>query len=344
MTAFSHAFQTMTVTLNGMATGFFRLLPNLVIAMVVIMICWLISGAVRAGIHRATTAHAHTHANVGIVLGRLAQWLVLFVGFLVALAIVAPSVKPANIVSVLGIGSVAIGFAFKDILQNFIAGVLLLLREPFKVGDQIIIKDFEGTVEDIDTRSTRIRTYDGRRVIIPNGELYTSSFTVNTAFGSRRTQYDIGIGYGDDVENARKVILDTLKRVPGVLSDPPPDAIVVDLAASTVNLRARWWTETPRKDVLEVQDRVLTEIKASLTKAGIDLPFPVQTLLFHDQTDAYDCDRAKQREGWPAGANPPPPRNVPEAIEKRHRANGESSVADRSNGALAPADASRQSP
>ncbi|WP_292456367.1 mechanosensitive ion channel domain-containing protein [Methylibium sp.] len=126
-------------------------------------------------------------------------------------------------------GFMTIGFAFRDILQNFLAGILLLLNEPFRIGDQIMMKEFEGTVEEIQTRATFIKTYDGRRVVIPNGDLSTNSVTVNTARDTRRLEYDFGIGYGDNPAQAKKLLLDTLQGLPGVLQDPPPDVLVVDL-------------------------------------------------------------------------------------------------------------------
>jgi small conductance mechanosensitive channel len=301
-------------SIDRLVQGIFASLPMLVIGLVVFVAFWLMSGVVRALIMRATADRSH--ANVGVVIGRLAQWAIIFVGLLVALSVVAPSVKPSNILSVLGVGGVAIGFAFKDILQNFVAGILLLLREPFRVGDQIIYKEFEGTVEDIDTRATLLRTYDGRRVIIPNGDIYTNAITVNTAFDKRRTQYDVGIGYGDDIDRARGVIVEAVRGVKGVLQDPAPDALVSDLAGSWINLRARWWTDPRRGDLVGTQDRVLTAIRNACAKANIDLPFPTQVTLFHDQTDANDGDRTKAREGWPAGENPPKRRNMPDAMER----------------------------
>lgn len=205
-------------------------------------------------------------------------------------------------ISALGIGGIVVGFAFRDIAQNFLAGIIILLTEPFRIDDQIVYKEFEGTVEDIQVRATTIRTYDGRRVVIPNAELFTNAVTVNTAFEKRRLQYDVGIGYGDDIGQARQLILQAIGGVDGVLSDPAPDALVVNLAESTVNIRARWWIQPPRRaDALDLQDRVLQAIKERLTANGIDLPFPTQQMLFHDQTEESDGDRRRQREGWPAG-------------------------------------------
>jgi small conductance mechanosensitive channel len=97
-------------------------------------------------------------------------------------------------------------------------------------------------------------------------------------------------------------------EIEGVLASPAPDVMVVDLAGSSINLRARWWTAVPRSDVIQVKSQVLTALRVALTKAQIDLPFPTRVVLFHDQTDGDDGDRTRQREGWPAGDTPPAPR------------------------------------
>jgi small-conductance mechanosensitive channel len=297
-------------TVQRMLNGFAAALPRFVLALVVVALFYLVAKGVRAGIRRNAQRRGE-HRTLELAIGRLAQAAILVVGVLIAVTAAFPSFTPANLVSTLGIGGVAIGFAFKDIFQNFLAGLLILVTRPFRVGDQIRYKDYEGTVEDIQTRATYLKTYDGRRVIIPNGELYTNSVIVNTAFPQRRWQYDVGIGYGDDVERARRIILDALQAAQDVEPDPKADVIVVELAESTVNLRARWWTKSRMADGLNAQDRVLTAVKRALTEAGIDLPFPTRQILLHDQTEAVDGDRRRQREGWPAGAGDvPEPRSV----------------------------------
>ncbi|WP_431191258.1 mechanosensitive ion channel family protein [Leptolyngbya subtilissima] len=284
-----------------MVNGIIILLPNVVLALIVFVIFFFVARAIKK-IVRNLTRNRRQARNLGMVLGRLAQGTTILVGLFIALTIVIPSLKANDLVQLLGISGVAIGFAFRDILQNFLAGILILLTEPFQIDDQIVFKDFEGTVENIETRATTIRTYDGRRIVIPNSELFTNSVTVNTAFENRRLEYDIGIGYGDDIDEARRLILEAIHETDGALKTPAPDAIVVELADSTVNIRARWWVQPPRRaDVLDLQDRVLTNIKNKLTVSGIDLPFPTQQILFHDQTEATDGDRTRQREGWPAG-------------------------------------------
>jgi small-conductance mechanosensitive channel len=301
-------------SLQGMVTGFFQHLPYLIIAVLVYAAFHIAAKLVRKVIQRLT-GHRRRRHNVALVLGRLAEGGTMLFGLLVALVIAIPSFQPAQLIQILGISGVAIGFAFRDILQNFLAGILILLTEPFRIGDQIVVGNFEGTVEEIKTRATAIRTYDGRRVVIPNSDLFTQSVVVNTAFDSRRLQYDVGIGYGDDIARAKRIILQTISTVDGVLKTPPPEVLVVDLAASTVNLRARWWISPPRRaDLMDSMDRGLHALKDALTEAGIDLPYPTQQILWHDQTETIDGDRSRQREGWPAGRDHIQPRGTGRSV------------------------------
>lgn len=288
------------LSVQHLADGFVAGLPRLLLALIIVSVFMVIGKTVRGLVRRYANRRGEQR-TLELAIGRLAQVAVIILGALIGVTAAFPSFTPANLVSTLGIGGVAIGFAFKDIFQNFVAGILILVTRPFRVGDQIRFKEYEGTVEDIQTRATFIKTYDGRRAIIPNGELYTNSVLVNTAFAQRRWQYDVGIGYGDDIERARSIILKSLQDAESVSPDPAADVILVELAGSTVNLRARWWTKSTMTDGLKAQDRVLTRIKLALTEAGIDLPFPTQQILFHDQTESTDGDRRRQREGWPAG-------------------------------------------
>ncbi len=305
---------------NALIDGFFRIVPNLVLAVVVFVVFLLLARLIRGGVRKAS--HGRRGENVALVLGRLAGVGVLFVGLLVAVGIVFPTVNGATLLQLLGVGSVAIGFAFRDIMQNFLAGLLILLRQPFRVGDQIVYQDFEGTVETIETRATMVKTYDGTRVIIPNGEIYTNAVRVNTAYDKRRSEYVVGIGYGDDLRAAHQIMLDTVRGVEGVLADPAPEALTVNLGESTIDVKLRWWTKPARLDVVTISSEVLTSVKLALDKAGIDMAFPTQVVLFHDQTEATDGDRTRQREGWPAGDDPPEPGGVARVLARRNGHDG----------------------
>lgn len=287
-----------TGALGELYTNFLQLLPGVLVGLIVFVLFVFLSGFVRRLILRATRG-----TGFGKAVSRLARLGVLLGGLLLGMAIAFPTVNGSSLLSALGVSGVAIGFAFRDILQNYFAGILLLWREPFRVGDQIVTSnDFEGTVESIETRATFIRTYDGRRVVIPNSNLFIDSVTVNTAFEVRRLEYDLGIGYGDDLGKAQDLVLDVLKTTEGVLRDPAPDVLIVAFGDSSIALRVRWWARSQRADTLIAQDKVLRAIKRVLyDENGIDLPYPTQQILFHDQTEETDGDRTRQREGWPAG-------------------------------------------
>ncbi|MEG4234315.1 mechanosensitive ion channel family protein [Microcoleus sp. Pol11C3] len=303
--------------IQSMIDGLIILLPNMVLALIVFAIFVFFGRAVKRTV-RQLTRHHHQARNLGLVLGRLAQGTIVLVGLFIALSIIIPTFKAGDLIQLLGISGVAIGFAFRDILQNFLAGLLILLTEPFRIDDQIVFKNFEGTVENIETRATTIRTYDGRRIVIPNAELFTNAVTVNTAFDKRRTEYDVGIGYGDDIDRAKQLMLEALYSVNEVLKDPAPDVLVVELAESTVNIRVRWWITPPRRmDDMRSRDKVICAIKKKLVENGIDLPYPTQQILFHDQTEETDGDRSLQREGWPAGKSKvPKPRTIGGSVGK----------------------------
>jgi small-conductance mechanosensitive channel len=301
--------------LSTMGAEFVASLPNVVIGLLVFLLFWVVGKLIRSSVYRMTTRR-YRRRNVVIVMGRMAEGGTFFLGSLVAAVVIFPGFTPASLIQLLGISSVAIGFAFRDILQNYVAGILILLTEPFRIGDQIVYETFEGTVDDVQTRATYIRTYDGRRVVIPNGQLFTNPVIVNTAFDKRRIEYDVSIGYGDDLEKARELILAVLDDIEDALAEPPPEVLAYELAASAVVLRARWWIEPPLiKDVFYARDKVVTAIKRTLTEHGIDLPFPTTQVLFHDQTEDTDGDRNRQREGWPAGdESPPAQRSIAQAV------------------------------
>lgn len=290
-------------TIDGWLDGAVALLPNLIVAITVFFIGWLFSRIIGSLISRRLAKRSR--GDLGRMLGGLVKGAGL-IGFgLIALSIVVPSIRPGDLVAGLGIGSVAIGFAFKDILQNWLAGFLILLRQPFEVGDQIVVDGFEGTVEHIETRSTRLKTYDGQRAIIPNSEVYTNAILVRTAYDLRRSEYDIGIGYADNIDEAREALIEATSSVTTVESDPAVEALTWDLAASWVTIRIRWWTNVRRHSIVNTKAEVIKAIKNMLDDKAIDMPYDTQVHLFHDQTEENDGDRTRQREGWPAGENPP---------------------------------------
>ena len=310
---------TILEQIDGWVDGFVRLLPNIAVAIVVLVLAWLLGRLVARMARRSAARRGRE--NLGEVGGSLLKWGIIVVGFMLAVTIVAPSIRPGDLIAGLGIGSVAIGFAFKDILQNLLAGILILLRQPFEVGDEIVSGGHEGVVERIETRATLIRTYDGRRVVVPNSDIYTDAVVVKTAFDKVRSQYDIQIGCGDDISEARRIMEEAAKGCEGVLADPAPETIPMSLDADGNTVRLRWWTKPERASVIHTHGRVVQAAYEALFEAGIDMPYPTRMVLFHDQTEEWDGDRTRQREGWPAKGENPRAARISQALRER-RENG----------------------
>jgi small conductance mechanosensitive channel len=153
------------------------LLPNMILAIIIFILFLFLASAAKSLVRRLTQRRQRRQ-TLGLLLGQIAYVTVTVFGFLVAFSAVAPSFHASDLIKMLGVGSVAIGFAFQNILQNFLAGILLLVQEPFQIGDWITITGFEGKVEDIQTRATIITTSDGQRIVIPNAVLFTNPVVV----------------------------------------------------------------------------------------------------------------------------------------------------------------------
>lgn len=277
-------------TIRGLGESLLARAPYIVIGMIVFLSFLLLARIVKRAI-RTAGERTRLDVNLADLLGRLAMLVISALGIFVAAVVIFPTFKPGDLITGLGITSVAIGFAFKDILQNFFAGILILWRQPFVVGDQIRSGNYEGTVEEINVRSTRLKTYEGERAVLPNGDVYTSAVLVRTAYDKRRVRFTVGVGYPDSLEQARATIHRVLKETDGVLDDPGPWVYVAELAPSSVNFNVYFWVMSQQANVLAVSDRVATGIKLALDDAGIDMPFPHTVVLFHDQTNTRQSDR-----------------------------------------------------
>jgi small conductance mechanosensitive channel len=249
-------------SVHHMTDTFIARLPPLVLSIVVLIFFYILSIFISRLIRRATRKRRQ---NLGVVFARLVGAGIVLLGVLVAVSIVAPSFQASDLIKVLGIGGVAIGFAFQNILQNFLAGLLLLWAEPFRIGDEIKLDAYEGTVEEIQTRATIIKTYDERRVVIPNADLFTHSVIVNTAADIRRWEYDFTIKGNFDLTEVKSRIVSAVRNAPGTLSEPSPEALVLelgDLESNTLKLRILWWTKASRQhQMLTSYDTVLTAVR-----------------------------------------------------------------------------------
>jgi small conductance mechanosensitive channel len=162
---------------DQMVNAAIAMLPNLVLALVIVIIFLILASIARSLTRRISMQRSH-HRNLGLLLGQLAHLTVLVIGLLTAISAIEPSFHISDLIKMLGIGSVAIGFAFQNILQNFLAGILILMQEPFQIGDWINVTGLEGRVEDIQTRATVVATAKSTRIVIPNAVLFTNPVVV----------------------------------------------------------------------------------------------------------------------------------------------------------------------
>jgi small-conductance mechanosensitive channel len=270
---------------------FIEAVPTLLIAAAVLVGFIILAGIIR-NIAETLSERVTDDKSLQSLFGTMARVLVLVVGIFAAAGVLFPGLSAGDLVGVLGLSSVAIGFAFKDIFQNFLAGILILAQRPFQIDDQIEVSGYEGTVEDITIRSTYIRTYGGERVLIPNSTIYNSPITVRTAFDQRRTVFGTGIGYDEDIEEGREVILEALRNCDQVAKDPAPQVYVSSHGDSSVNFDCRYWTASRTSDVRAAQNEVATAVKYALDEADIEIPYPHRTVEFFDMSDAEGASAA----------------------------------------------------
>lgn len=248
-----------------------------ILAAVAIVAVGHVAGRIVRYIARRAMGDRHTPSFV-TVMSKVAGWLVMGLAILIALTVLFPSVKPVDLLAGAGLFSIAIGFAFRDIFENLLAGVLLLFRQPFESGDQVEVEGAEGTVQRITIRETRIKTYDGQLKIIPNSDVYKNAIRVQTADERRRLEFLVGVAYEDDLDLARETTRDALAACEQVVGDPPPEALLTELGASTVNIRARFWTDSRQLESLEALDAAISAVKTALDDAGVQLPTDIVTI------------------------------------------------------------------
>ncbi len=250
--------------------------PRVGVAFAIIFVGWVLSRGLRWLLHRRfSKTQTKSFANV---MSKIASWIFVFVVVLIAIAVTFPSVKPVDLLAGLGFFSVAVGFAFQDILENTLSGILLLFRQPFRSGDQITVMERSGTVHSITIRETKIITYDGELVVIPNRDVYKNVINVHTHNADHRLEFEVGIAYENDPTEALEVIHGALARVANVRSDPAPLAIVNELGVSTVDITVFFWTDAHRLDSIMTKDAAIREVKQALDRAGIEMPAEIIAL------------------------------------------------------------------
>jgi small conductance mechanosensitive channel len=246
-------------------------IPRIIAVMLVLLLFWVIIAVIRW-----LTRLLFRRFSGDVTMENLIKQTTSFVIWIIAIivAVDALGFDPQVVITSLGLTSVALGFALKDILSNYVSGILILGFRPFMIGDQIVVGETEGNVERIDLRATHIRTYDGRLILVPNGELFTSRVTNNTASPIRRASVTLPVRYDADLRKAAEVIISTVMSTPGVLQDPVPSVRVRELSADYILVEARFWTDSRRSDYLLTSSTVRASLVQALRNAGFRLPEP----------------------------------------------------------------------
>jgi small conductance mechanosensitive channel len=262
---------------HQLTQAFVTNLPNYLLALATFLVLLLAGTFAARQIRRAL---ARTGAPYGLqsLLGSLARIGLAAVGLMLALGILG--VDAAAIVAGAGVAGLVLGIAFKDILENFMAGILLLLRQPFTVGDRILTNGIEGTVTEINLRATVLKTYDGEEARVPNGAVLRSPVLIKTAYPLVRTVLELRVPYSEDLGRTVQVVEGAVRGVAGVAGEPAPEVAVVDYREGAMTLQARFWTDSSGAVANRLGIQVRLRVKEALDRAGIELAVP-RTLLLH---------------------------------------------------------------
>lgn len=260
-----------------MLAGFVRTLPQLVIALLVLLVTWPITHAVRTAVSRLSS-RTRLRPSLRALFVTLASVLVWLFGILVALAVILPGVNAASLLTIVGFGSVAIGFAFRDIFENFLAGILIMLRRKMRIGDLIECEGVEGRVEQTTLRETYLRRLDNQLTIVPNSFLFKNPVRILTDAKWRRYEIVVGVAYGSDLEEATQLIRGAVAKLDGIADGKPVDVYAREFGESAIELTIRWWAGSQQLEMHRTRDRVIRAIVQALDEAGIEIPFPQRVL------------------------------------------------------------------
>jgi small conductance mechanosensitive channel len=212
--------------------------------------------------------------------------VVVLIGVLVALTLAFPSVRVADVLAIFGILSVAAGFAFKDTFENLLAGVLLMLRDPFKSGDQVTVAGTTGTVEGVTVRETLLRGHDGRRYFVPNAKVMTDVIDVETDRTAVRQVFDLPLDRTCDLQRIRTAISEALTTADGVLAEPAPDAVVTDVVDGDPVLTCRFWAGSTRAESTAARDAAITAVLARFVADDVPTPTTEHRVIIATDTEA----------------------------------------------------------
>ena len=273
--------ETLRTQILLMVDGAVSLLPNIVLALLVIGMTWVFSKfAIK--IAARLVGKTHIRQDLKALIETLVRVFIWILGLLIAAAVAIPGFTPAGMIAGLGVGALAIGFAFQDIFENFLAGVLIMLRDKMNIGDWIDADGASGTVEKITLRETHIRQFSGELMILPNSLIFKNAVKIHTDQPLRRYDIMVGVSYDTDLEQAEAAIRRAVGSVKTVDESKSVDAFAREFGSSSIDFLVRWWVNTAETSPFEVQRDVVYAIKRELDAEGIEIPFPYVTHTFKE--------------------------------------------------------------
>lgn len=287
--------ETLQQQVESMAKGFIQSLPSLAIALV-ILIFTFVAARFAVGIAGRMTRHTRMRDDLKQLVATLVRLAIWIAGILIAATVAVPGMTPASLFAGLGVGALAIGFAFQDIFENFLAGVLIMIREKMHIGDVITVEGILGKVERITLRETHIRLLSGELTILPNSVLFKNPVEILTDQPTRRDQIVVGVSYDSDLEASRRAIRKALAAVEGIDANRPIDVLAQEFNSSSIDFLVRWWSDGAQRDRLETKSDVVFAIKRELDAAGIEIPFPYVTHTFKDNVPVGEVRFARAEQ------------------------------------------------
>lgn len=262
------------------AMALIEMLPNLVIAALIVVAAWLAARLVRKGSDRLVRRMTDSRTLLRLI-GNAVYLAVILIGLFGALSVLHLDKTVTSILAGAGILGLALGFAFQDIAANFISGVIMAAQRPIRTGELIETAGHLGVVERIDLRTTELRDLQGIQVIIPNKEIFQTVLINYTRNGTRRVDLTVGVSYGEDLEHVERVTTAAVEGVPDRLPEMDVELFYKGFGDSSIDLEVRFWIlATGNKHYQDMRSRAVKAIKAAYNKEGITIPFPIRTLDF----------------------------------------------------------------
>ncbi|MEM1270332.1 MAG: mechanosensitive ion channel family protein [Bacteroidota bacterium] len=278
-------------------------LPNLAVAVLVVILFYLLSKLVRSGIDRGLTK-VSDNQQIARLLSSIARIATIAVGAFIALEILGQEKAVTSLLAGAGIIGLALGFAFQDVAANFISGVILALRRPFQTGDMVELNDTFGKVERVDLRATVLRTTEGQTVLIPNQNVLTNKIVNFTESPKRRIDVEVGVSYATDLEFAERIAREALEEVPNRDTDRPVEIFFGSFGGSSIDFVGRFWVPYHTHiDYLRAKHEGVKRIKSAFDANDITIPFPIRTLDFGIEGGQTLTQALTARNGEPVSTN-----------------------------------------